>query len=319
MSLQRGEKDSSHRADASAFGSVVLSLASSVDGAELLHRLRVACFSGLPWAKKIIPEIIKELELLGCVSLREFLLSTESVSSVLHYGVGGGVLSSTIENPNFARYLRYCDPSPTSSIVCERLKQLRFLVASIDKLFLEVSGDGVGVFRVLKSGSEVDWAAVRDLFGRPDLEYGFTFRNPRVMEALQNLEGCTQSEHCVGHVNSNLGPNILAMVCLCWMSGTCDRRILEAVKVFHENDLKYVGVVKETHGNYLGDVDVNSVLPLTHERMDKKGSLAYFLRRRFDYNYSEHSDVFSDRCMVFKYLRDQFRLGPLYRSDDDDD
>jgi hypothetical protein len=298
-------------------GKALATLITSDEGSEVVYRVSLAGFSGLPWCRNVVADAVRELDLLSSDCLKTFSVQARSLISHDQYGVVDGVMSPLLESLSFLRYLTYCDPTPSPALVCCRLKQIREVVGELDRLFFCIDGIGVNSERHLKPGRDVEWDKVGLLLARDDLEFGFTFRNPKIMEVLSSMEAVSQHNVSVGRVFDHLGPNLLAMMCRC-IDMDSDQHMLPVVKAFHQRDVQYVKLVQNTRCHCLGEAPEN-ILLLCHERLDGVGSLAFGVMHRLDRSNLGNSDALTAKSLVFRFLRDEFRAGPQYRSEVDDD
>lgn len=111
-----------------SLGKALVSLISSDEGGEVVHRVAVAAFSGLPWCRSVIPEVVRELNFLSSDCLKIFAVQARSFMTKTNYGVVEGVISPILESLSFVRFMTYCDPYPSMTLVCCRLKQIRYVV-----------------------------------------------------------------------------------------------------------------------------------------------------------------------------------------------
>ena len=170
----------------------------------------------------------------------------------------------------------------------------------------------------MKAGCDIDWESVGQLVSRDNLEFGFTFRNPKIMEVLRSMESVTHHSISVGRVFESLGPNVLFMICSRLVAGITEEDMLPVVMTFHKRDVEYVEMVHRTGCHCLGDSG-DGLLPLCHERNGNLGSVAFSVMTRCNPGGISHSDDFAQQSSVFRYLRDVFRSGASFRKDQNDD
>ena len=298
-------------------------LSSSEEGCELVERLVILSSSGTLWSGKAGYEAVLDLDLLSSEGVRRFAGMVSAVG-VPGYGQPGGVVSWTVESKAFLQCLSYCDPKPDRPLICNRLKQMQQFIVGVDDLFFEKSSQGMKGYRQLKAGMNINWEQVQSFILREEFEFGFTFRHPRVMDAIKDMESCSERGEggCSGGrwelVGSMVGHNFLCMMCSCFTLGEREGSMLAAIKCFDEQDVCFVELANSTGTGYVGDVR-EQVLALSESCVAGCGSPAYVVRRQFDVDIKRNSDEFAARSSVFAFLRTRFRAGPQFLRDLPDD
>ena len=79
-------------------GRALASLITSDEGSEVVYRVSLAAFSGLPWCRNVVADAVRELDLLSSDCLKKFSVEARLFIAHDRYGVVDGVVSPLVHH-----------------------------------------------------------------------------------------------------------------------------------------------------------------------------------------------------------------------------
>lgn len=219
-----------------------------------------------------------------------------------------GRICRSLEDPSVLPSLYHVSLHDSESMF-HKLKELRHFVCDIVVLLWNSEGGG------MKSSSSVNWHLVDSVLRRMPLN---VLRGTGCVRHILSSLYQTNDQVELSQYVSLHGNNILMF--LCSIRGSSDESendLLFVLTSLHDRDMAYVETENENPSP--NRLEQGVLIPMVYCRHPVLGSAADIYQRNGLGRNGGSSSVISSSSPVFHYLMTQFRMGPFYQRQLDDD